>query len=103
VSMNKWSLICSNFLSTINLLGSGGVWWSPVGSGAVFQRTPVAYPGFTWWSPIQELNEVDVPYFNERATELTLVATASLSCTHSSTVTVCVLSAVQDCMCIDRH
>jgi len=35
--------------------------------------------GLLWWSPIElVLTEVDVPNFSERATELALVATASL-------------------------
>jgi len=34
-------------------------------------------PSLSWWSPIQVLTEVDEPFFNERATELALVATAN--------------------------
>jgi len=36
-------------------------------------------PSLPGWSPIQVLTEVDVPYFNERAAELALVDTVSLS------------------------
>jgi len=35
-------------------------------------------PSLPWWSPIRVQTEVNVPNFNERASELALVAAASL-------------------------